>query len=53
MDITWQYNNPANPADAAIGPQAYDTHLYYSYVHFCCVILIQRSELESRQIWGM
>lgn len=31
MDITWQYNNPSNPADAAIGPQAYDNHLYYSF----------------------
>lgn len=32
MDINWQHNNPANPADAAIGPQAYDNHLYYRYV---------------------
>ncbi|KAF7370984.1 Glycoside hydrolase [Mycena sanguinolenta] len=31
MDINWQYNNPANPADAAIGPQGYDNHLYYSF----------------------
>ncbi|KAF5316798.1 hypothetical protein D9619_006733 [Psilocybe cf. subviscida] len=31
MDINWQHNNPANPADAAIGPQAYDNHLYYSF----------------------
>ncbi|KAF9224170.1 glycoside hydrolase family 5 protein [Gyrodon lividus] len=31
MDINWQYNNPANPAAAAIGPQAYDNHLYYSF----------------------
>ncbi|KAH7922227.1 glycoside hydrolase family 5 protein [Leucogyrophana mollusca] len=31
MDINWQYNNPANPADAAIGPQTYDNHLYYSF----------------------
>ncbi|KAG1771068.1 glycoside hydrolase family 5 protein [Suillus placidus] len=30
MDVNWQYNNPSNPADAAIGPQAYDDHLYYS-----------------------
>ncbi|KAI0271116.1 glycoside hydrolase superfamily [Russula aff. rugulosa BPL654] len=29
MDILWQYNNPSNPSDAAIGPQAYDHHLYY------------------------
>ncbi|KAK7031540.1 glycoside hydrolase family 5 protein [Favolaschia claudopus] len=29
MDINWQFNNPANPADAAIGPQGYDNHLYY------------------------
>ncbi|KAG5640502.1 hypothetical protein DXG03_008285 [Asterophora parasitica] len=31
MDINWQYNNPANPADAALGPQIYDNHLYYSF----------------------
>ncbi|TFY74678.1 hypothetical protein EWM64_g9334 [Hericium alpestre] len=31
MDINWQYDNPANPADAAIGPQGYDNHLYYNY----------------------
>lgn len=32
MDINWQHHNPANPADAARGPQAYDDHLYYAYV---------------------
>lgn len=31
MDMTWQYNNPPNPADAKDGPQAYDDHLYYSF----------------------
>lgn len=31
MDINWQYDNPSNPADAAIGPQGYDNHLYYSF----------------------
>jgi len=31
MDILWQYNNPSNPSEAAIGPQAYDHHLYYSF----------------------
>ncbi|KAH8110761.1 glycoside hydrolase family 5 protein [Phellopilus nigrolimitatus] len=31
MDINWQNNNPANPAEAAVGPQAYDNHLYYSF----------------------
>ncbi|KAI0029966.1 glycoside hydrolase family 5 protein [Vararia minispora EC-137] len=31
MDINWQNNNPPNPADAAIGPQVYDNHLYYSF----------------------
>lgn len=30
MDVNWQYNNPPNPADAKIGPQIYDNHLYYS-----------------------
>ncbi len=32
MDVLWQYNNPPNPSDAAIGPQAYDHHLYYRLV---------------------
>lgn len=32
MDTLWQYNNPPNPSDAAIGPQAYDHHLYYRLV---------------------
>jgi hypothetical protein len=32
MDILWLYDNPANPADASIGPQAYDHHLYYRLV---------------------
>ncbi|KAK6978151.1 glycoside hydrolase [Favolaschia claudopus] len=31
MDVNWQYNAPANPADAAIGPQGYDNHLYYVF----------------------
>jgi len=31
MDINWQHNNPSNPADATIGPQIYDNHLYYSF----------------------
>ncbi|KAG8759621.1 hypothetical protein FRC12_009716 [Ceratobasidium sp. 428] len=31
MNKDWQYNNPPNPADAAIGPQAYDAHLYFSF----------------------
>lgn len=32
MDVNWQFNDPANPAAAAIGPQGYDNHLYYSSV---------------------
>jgi hypothetical protein len=32
MDILWQYNTPSNPANAAIGAQAYDHHLYYRLV---------------------
>ncbi|TEB33243.1 glycoside hydrolase family 5 protein [Coprinellus micaceus] len=33
MDLNWQWGvNRANPADAKIGPQAYDNHLYYSGV---------------------
>ncbi|KAJ7813146.1 glycoside hydrolase family 5 protein [Mycena olivaceomarginata] len=31
MDINWQNNNPANPADAQMGPQGYDNHLYYVF----------------------
>ncbi|KAJ6581032.1 glycoside hydrolase family 5 protein [Mycena capillaripes] len=31
VDINWQFNNPANPSDAAIGPQVYDNHLYYVF----------------------
>ncbi|KAF6753558.1 glycoside hydrolase family 5 protein [Ephemerocybe angulata] len=31
QDINWQNNNPPNPADAKIGPQIYDNHLYYSF----------------------
>ncbi|KAI0692451.1 glycoside hydrolase family 5 protein [Cytidiella melzeri] len=31
MDVNWQYDSPPNPADAAIGPQGYDNHLYYSF----------------------
>ncbi|EPQ56174.1 glycoside hydrolase [Gloeophyllum trabeum ATCC 11539] len=31
MDVNWQYNDPPNPAYAAIGPQGYDNHLYYNY----------------------
>ena len=34
MDILWQDNttNPANPVNAALGPQSYDHHLYYRLV---------------------
>ncbi|KAG2755145.1 glycoside hydrolase family 5 protein [Suillus brevipes Sb2] len=31
MDVNWQHTNPSNPADVAVGPQAYDNHLYYSF----------------------
>ncbi|KAF5362976.1 hypothetical protein D9758_007129 [Tetrapyrgos nigripes] len=31
MDVTWQYNNPPNAADIAMGPQSYDNHLYYNF----------------------
>jgi len=31
MDVSWQNNNPPNPADAKDGPQTYDNHLYYSF----------------------
>jgi glucan endo-1,6-beta-glucosidase len=39
MDILWQYNNPSNPSDAAIGPQAYDHHLYYRLVQVLSALL--------------
>lgn len=29
MDVSWQYNDPPNPAQAALGLQTYDNHLYY------------------------
>jgi hypothetical protein len=32
MDISWQSDNPPNPANAAIGPQAYDRHFYYKLI---------------------
>lgn len=31
MDVNWQFDNPPNPAGAAIGPQGYDNHLYYRF----------------------
>jgi len=31
MDVNWQENKPSNPADVAIGPQAYDNHVLYSH----------------------
>ncbi|KAI0630906.1 glycoside hydrolase family 5 protein [Trametes polyzona] len=31
MDVTSQYNNPPNPANAKIGPQVYDDHVYYNF----------------------
>ncbi|KZP09600.1 glycoside hydrolase family 5 protein [Athelia psychrophila] len=32
MDQGWQYTgSPANPADAAIGPQLYDNHIYFNF----------------------
>jgi len=31
MDVNWQFNNPPNPTNAAIGNQVYDNHLYYAY----------------------
>ncbi|KAG2028266.1 hypothetical protein BDR03DRAFT_988583, partial [Suillus americanus] len=31
MDVNYQSNKPSNPADVAIGPQAYDNHVFYSH----------------------
>ena len=31
MDVSWQWGNRSNPADAEDGPQSYDNHLYYSF----------------------
>jgi hypothetical protein len=50
MDVNWQYNNPANPAAAANGPQLYDNHLYYKYAFF--FYLASRAYLLSEQLRG-
>ncbi|KAI6160413.1 glycoside hydrolase family 5 protein [Pisolithus thermaeus] len=47
MDISWQYDNPPNPANAAIGPQGYDNHLYYSGNK--CMFIINLSDLQRIQ----
>ncbi|KAH8827186.1 glycoside hydrolase [Flagelloscypha sp. PMI_526] len=32
MDVSWQWGDSrGNPADAALGPQVYDNHLYYAF----------------------
>ena len=31
MDVSWQWGNRSNPADAKDGPQSYDNHLYYNF----------------------
>jgi len=31
MDMSWQYGDHPNPADAKDGPQTYDGHLYYGF----------------------
>jgi hypothetical protein len=31
MNRDWQWNNPSNPADYALGPQIYDNHLYFNF----------------------
>jgi len=46
MDILWQHNNPANPSDAAIGPQAYDHHLYYRLVQVSSSLCVICSETD-------
>ncbi|KAI0731003.1 glycoside hydrolase superfamily [Earliella scabrosa] len=65
MDVNWQWNNPdANPADAAIGPMAYDNHLYYSFggvaddnelaymIHICNLDRIERdAALGNTPLW--
>ena len=53
MDINWQFNNPANPADAQIGPQAYDNHLYYSFgvsALSCLALRAPVTELQHREL---
>ncbi|GLB41592.1 putative glycosyl hydrolase 5 (cellulase A) family protein [Lyophyllum shimeji] len=59
MDIHWQHNDPPNPADAAIGPQIYENHIYYSFggvadanptaylVHNCNLDRIQRDAVRG------
>ncbi|EFI27326.1 hypothetical protein CC1G_14799 [Coprinopsis cinerea okayama7 len=64
MDMTWQYNNPSNPADAKIGPQTYDNHLYYSFggvtdpneeaymTHICNLDRIEKAgALRNTPLW--
>lgn len=50
MDIGWQHNSPSNPADAQIGPQGYDSHLYYSYA--VVVVLSPRKLNFCHQVRG-
>jgi len=46
MDVTWQWNNEGmNPADAAIGPQIYDNHLYYKYVSLSLFCWVRSNEV--------
>jgi hypothetical protein len=47
MDILWQYNDPPNPSDAAIGPQAYDHHLYYRLVRVPFCVACNRIDVSS------
>ena len=47
MDILWQYNNPPNPSAAAIGPQAYDHHLYYRLVCVPLCLVCNQIDISS------
>jgi hypothetical protein len=47
MDILWQYNDPPNPSDAAIGPQAYDHHLYYRLVPVLLCVACNWTDIPS------
>lgn len=64
MDMTWQYNNPPNPADAKDGLQTYDDHLYYSFggvadpnptaylTSMCNLERVQRAaKLQNTPLW--
>ncbi|KAG2143787.1 glycoside hydrolase family 5 protein [Suillus bovinus] len=52
MDVNWQYDNPSNPADVAIGPQAYDDHGNDSTSYMLSICRIQAdAALGNSPLW--